>query len=186
MEWSHPQSPFMKDAIAVADPQLLLLNQYWPQVVCDSCNCANCPVNYHRGAMKGTVEMPELLDLPLCTPLYPRLPIWDITLRHVLTERGVGQAWWCTSTALITARMLNYAVRVLLKWSLQDKQAILANMTPQRGKNFHRGLSNHIYLVCMNCSGVWNAVHRSPISDKMMKSVLSLWTIYFGTARKTR
>lgn len=118
--------------------------------------------------MKGTVEMPELLDLPLCTPLYPRLPIWDITLRHVLTERGVGQAWWYTSTALITARMLNYAVRALLKWSLQDKQAILANMTPQRGKNFHRGLSNHVYLVCMNCSGVWNAaaVHRDPIKLK--------------------
>lgn len=64
----------------------------------------------------------------------------------------------CTSAALITARMLNYAVRALLKWSLQDKQAILANMTPQRGKNFHRGLSNHVYLVCMNCSGVWNDV----------------------------
>lgn len=41
---------------------------------------------------------------------------------------------------------------------LKDKQAAAANVTPQRVQNFHRGLSNVVYLFCVNCSDVWSAV----------------------------
>lgn len=37
---------------------------------------------------------------------------------------------------------------------LKDKQAVAANVTPQRVKDFHRGLSNLVYLFCVNCSDV--------------------------------
>lgn len=62
-------------------------------------------------------------------------------------------------------------------------------MTPQRGENFHRGLSNQIYLFCTNCSDAWRAItiHRVPISVEMMKCVVSTWTVYgilyFGTGK---
>lgn len=141
----------MQKLITVVDSKLLLLN---PPVlttgfVCDSCVCASGPVNYHRGT-EGAVEMPMPLYPPLCTPQYPLRPIWDITLRHVLAERGVGQAWWYTSTEskayLIAVRMLNYAVRELLKWSLKDKQAVLANMTPLEGRWTFTGAYSIIYI----------------------------------------
>lgn len=123
------KAQFSKHVITVVDTKLLLLNQSWPQVVCDSCSCANGPVNYHRGAMRGTVEMPKLL--PLCTPLYPLRPIWELTLRHVL---GVGQAWWYTSTALIAARMLNYAVRD--PWKTNRPYWLIWH--PREGRTFTR------------------------------------------------
>lgn len=43
----------------------------------------------------------------------------------------------------------------------QDKQAKLANMTPLwRERNFHRGLSNQIYLLCLNSSGAYSAIQQ--------------------------
>lgn len=136
--------------MTLVDTKLLLLNQSWPQVVCDSCGRASGPVNHHRGAARGAAEMSELLYLPLRTPIYPLHPVWDITPRHVFAERRVGQAWWYTSAEgkayLIAARMLNYAVRELLKWSLEDKQATLANMTPHRGRRTFTGAYPITYI----------------------------------------
>lgn len=42
----------------------------------------------------------------------------------------------------------------------QTSHRLLANMTPHREKekNFHRGLSNQIYLFCMNSSNAWSGI----------------------------
>lgn len=85
--------------------------------MCDSCCCASGPVNYHRGAVRGAVEMPKLLYLPLCTLLpyqtaahlrynsqacISRVRSWTSLMIYLYREQ---------SPYLISFWMLNYAAR---------------------------------------------------------------------------
>lgn len=129
--------------ITVADSKLLLLNH--PPVLTTGCvwqlRLCQWPCELSQGHSRGAGEMPKLLYVPLCTPLDPLQLVGDITLELALAERGVGQAWWYTSTEtkayLIAARMLNYVVRKLLKYSWKTNGLI---WHPTEGEELSQGL----------------------------------------------
>lgn len=109
-----------------------------------------------RGALNETIEIPKLLGImqafiPSKVHFRHSAPTWILA----------GRQHECDDVStldLIAAWMWTCAVWGCWNDPLKDKQATVANVTPQRVKNFHRGLSNEVYLFCMNCSDVWSAV----------------------------
>ena len=73
---------------------------------------------------------------------------------------------------LVAARVLNYVVRELRKWSQEDKQAILANMTHLNGRRTFTGAYPiKLYLFCVNSFDAWNAiVLNSVLSSEWRKT----------------
>lgn len=141
------------------DTKLLLLCQSWQQVVSDSCDGASGPFNHQqRGSERDywntKASSHHAGQYTHCGPFETQGPGMNISW-----ETELDKCDDVPSLDLIAAWMWNCGV-----WGsrrndpLKDKQAVAANVTPQRGKNFHRGLSNVVYLFCVNCSDVWSAL----------------------------
>lgn len=155
----------------------LSIHQSWQW---DSCGCPSGPVNYHSGTVGGGRWNAKASVSSTVHTTESTGGTFETEHSGMYSERGAEQARWYNPTEsrayLIAARMLNYVVKRALKWSLQHKQAMLANMTPlKERRTFTGGLTNHIYLFCVNSSDVWNAIviHPLQISEWRRKLLTS-------------